>query len=162
MALNPQDETIHFNLGFAFAQAGDLTNAEHEYKEALRLLPDYPEAHNNYGNLLIRLGRLAEAEEQLTEAVKQMPESAECSTTIWAFCGNGAKKPTRRCCASRRPSNATAIMWRPTSILAMAYLLRKDRERGIAELRETLRIKPGFEPAQRTGARYGAKASNPP
>ena len=74
MRFTPEDEDLHYNLGIAYGRSGDITNAEHHYREALRLLPDYPEVHNNLGNLLLHAGRLGEAEEQFTEAIKLMPE----------------------------------------------------------------------------------------
>jgi tetratricopeptide (TPR) repeat protein len=51
--------------------------------------------------------------------------------------------------------------WQAHFNLARASLDRKNRERGIAELRETLRINPEFEGAQRELARYGASVLKP-
>jgi Flp pilus assembly protein TadD len=152
VALKPDDETFHFNLGVALAQVGDVTNAEHEYKEALRLLPDYPEAHHNYGNLLLRAGRTTEAEEHLSEAVNQLPESATFNNSLGVL-QIRLKKTNAALLSFQKAVECDSNYVEAHFNLAISYLSRKDRERGIAELRETLRLKPGFEPAEKTLAR---------
>jgi tetratricopeptide (TPR) repeat protein len=162
LALTPENETFHFNLGLAFTRAGDLTNAEHEYREALRLLPDYPEAHNNYGNLLARSGRLAEAEEHLSEAVKQLPESAPFNNSLGVL-RQRLNETNEALLCFQKAVECDSNYLEAHFNLAQAYLARKNLEKGIAELRETLRIKPGFEPAQRALARAtGQESSNAP
>ena len=53
---------------------GRLTDAMAQYKEALRLNPDYAEAHNNLANALARTpGRLPEAVAQYEEALSIDP-----------------------------------------------------------------------------------------
>jgi Tfp pilus assembly protein PilF len=162
LALNPDDETIHFNLGCAYLRIANLTNAEHEYKEALRLLPDYADAHNNYGVLLIRLGHLAEAEMHLNEAVKQMPESAEYHNNLGLL--RERLRQTNeavRCFQDAVKCNSNYL--EAHFNLGRAYLLQRNREKGVGELREVLRIKPGFEPAQRALAlAMGQQTSNAP
>jgi Flp pilus assembly protein TadD len=59
---------VHNNLGNALAAAGLSDEAITEYREALRLNPDYAPAHRGLGEELRRAGRGAEAEEQLEEA----------------------------------------------------------------------------------------------
>jgi Flp pilus assembly protein TadD len=151
-ALAPTNETIHFNLGIAFTVADDLTNAEQEYKEAIRLLPDYPEAHAKYGNLLLRLGRLAEAEEQLSEAVEQMPESAQSQNSLGVVRQRRNETNEALLCFQKAIECDSNCMEGHFN-LAQVYLLRKNRAKEIAELHETLRINPAYEPAQRALAR---------
>jgi Tfp pilus assembly protein PilF len=162
LALTPKDETLHFNLGHAFVSVGDLTNAEHEYKEALHLLPDYPEAHNNYGNLLVSLGRLSEAEEQLTEAVKQMPESADFHNNLGVL-RQRRKETNEALLCFQKAIECDSNHWQAHFNLALASLSRQNIERGIAELRATLKLRPGYEPAQHQLARVmGQVSSNAP
>ncbi|MGO8699432.1 MAG: tetratricopeptide repeat protein [Limisphaerales bacterium] len=151
-ALLPMNETLHFNLGIAFTAAGDPTNAENEYKEALRLLPDYPEAHYKYGDLLVRIGHLPEAEEHLAAAVEQLPESAEVQNSL-GVARQRRKKTNEALLSFQRAVECDSNFWEAHYNLALAYLNRNNREKEIAELRQTLRINPGFEPAQRALAR---------
>jgi Tfp pilus assembly protein PilF len=152
VALKPDDETFHFNLAVAYMRIADSTNAEHEYKEALRLLPDYPEAHNNYGNLLAQAGRLAEAEEQLKEAVKGTPESAAFNNNLGVLRQRLNKTNEALLCFQKAVQCDTNFAEAHFN-LAQAYLARREREKGIAELLEVLRIKPDFAPAKRALAR---------
>jgi Flp pilus assembly protein TadD len=159
LALTPKDETLHFNLGHAFVSVGDLTNAEHEYKEALHLLPDYPEAHNNYGNLLVRLGRLSEAEKQLTEAVEQMPESADFHNNLGVL-RQRLKETNEALLCFQKAVECDSNNWQAHFNLALASLSRQEIERGIAELHATLKLRPGYEAAQRELARVTGQASS--
>ena len=146
-ALLPTNETIHFNLGIAFTLADDTTNAEQEYKEALRLLPDYPEAHEKYGELLVGLGRLAEAVEHLTRAVEQMPDSAQSQNSL-GVARQRRNETNEALLCFQRAVQCDSNCWEAHYNLALAYLNRKNREKEIAELRQTLRINPDFQPAQ--------------
>jgi len=48
---------------------GKLPAAEADYRHALLIRPNYPEAHNNLGQLLARTGRLAEAVAEFDKAL---------------------------------------------------------------------------------------------
>jgi tetratricopeptide (TPR) repeat protein len=52
---------IHYNLGTALKNAGDLAGAEAALRRAATLAPDLAEAHHNLGNLLLDQGRAGEA-----------------------------------------------------------------------------------------------------
>ncbi len=82
LRLNPEDETVHFNLGVAWGQLGQAEAAKKEYLEALRLYPEYPEAHVNLGNLLAKHGQNAEALEQFNLALKANPDSANAHNAL--------------------------------------------------------------------------------
>ena len=42
----------HNNLGLAYMNLGRMAEAEEQFREALRLKPEYPQAHLNLGLLL--------------------------------------------------------------------------------------------------------------
>mgnify|MGYP003117551125 CR=1 FL=1 len=52
---------IHYNLGTALKNAGDLAGAEAALRRAATLAPGLAEAHHNLGNLLLDQGRAGEA-----------------------------------------------------------------------------------------------------
>jgi hypothetical protein len=56
---------------------GRAAEAEQEFREAIRLRPDLPEAHYNLGLLLARQNKLAEAEREYREALRLRSDSAE-------------------------------------------------------------------------------------
>ena len=58
------------------AQLGRSAEAEAEYREALRLEPDQPEALNNLGSALIRRGQYDEA------ALRHVPENADLHNNL--------------------------------------------------------------------------------
>jgi Tfp pilus assembly protein PilF len=152
VALKSEDETFHFNLAVAYAKTGDIKNAEIQYEEALRLLPEYPEAHNNYGNLLARAGRWTEAEEHLRDAVTDEPESAPYNNSLGVLWEH-LKKTNDALQCFEKAVECDSNYFEAHFNLAEAYLDRKERDKGIAQLHEALRLKPGFEPAQRALAR---------
>lgn len=52
---------VHKNLGTSFERLGEADTAVEHYREALRLVPDLPEAHNAMGNHYVRTGRYEDA-----------------------------------------------------------------------------------------------------
>jgi tetratricopeptide (TPR) repeat protein len=59
---------VHINLGVVLGDQGRLEEAEREFREALRLSPDYLEAHHGLACVLRDLGRLREALQELQRA----------------------------------------------------------------------------------------------
>jgi Tfp pilus assembly protein PilF len=162
IALTPEDEDLHLNLGIAYVRSGDLTNAEHEYEEALRLLPDYPEVHNNLGNVLMRQGRLAEAERHFTEALKQMPDYAQAHNNL-GILRRQQKQPEEALPCFQKAAQYDTNYWEPHFNMASVYLGMKQRDKAVAELQETLRLNPTFEIARRLLAKTldGQTNNNP-
>jgi tetratricopeptide (TPR) repeat protein len=66
-----------FNLGLAMASQGRLSEAEENYREAIRLNPDYAEAHLNIGIFCMGKGRSKEAIHHYREAIRSAPDLAE-------------------------------------------------------------------------------------
>jgi Flp pilus assembly protein TadD len=59
--LDPKDAKAHYNLAAVLADMDRGDEAIAEYREAVRLNEDYPEAHNNLGIELAKNGLFAEA-----------------------------------------------------------------------------------------------------
>ena len=59
--------------GCSFIEKGVWDEAEREFRKALKMAPDYPEAYSNLGLALLYDGRPAEAHEALQMALKQFP-----------------------------------------------------------------------------------------
>src|SRR5437667_11996950 len=59
--LMPDDPVVRFGLAGAYLDAGKPENAADEYREAIRLKPDYSAAHRGLGRARERAGQLAEA-----------------------------------------------------------------------------------------------------
>ena len=65
----------------ALRNQGKLDEAIAEYREAMRLKPDYPEAHNNLGVTLKDQGKLDEAIAEYREALRLKPDTPRPTTT---------------------------------------------------------------------------------
>lgn len=60
-ALMPEDPVVRFGLAGAYLAANRAEDAAREYREAIRLKPDYSAAHRGLGRALERTGRPGEA-----------------------------------------------------------------------------------------------------
>lgn len=69
----PENESIHFNLGLALSQLGQDDEAVDAYLRALEIKPELPQAFLNVGVLLVRVDRAAEAVPHLAKAVEHRP-----------------------------------------------------------------------------------------
>jgi Flp pilus assembly protein TadD len=57
----PDDPEVRFGLAGAYLDAGQAANAVTEYRETIRLKPDYSAAYRGLGRALERAGRIPEA-----------------------------------------------------------------------------------------------------
>src|SRR6185437_6783738 len=67
--LNPQDAVANNDLGWAFRQNGDLTQAEKYLRDAIKLNPRLAQAHSNLSVVLVDKGALDEAQAEGQQAV---------------------------------------------------------------------------------------------
>ena len=65
---------VHFDIGTVLEHAGRPAEAEKEYREAVRIVPDFFPAHYNLGILYKHSGRRAEAIEQFAIVLRLKPE----------------------------------------------------------------------------------------
>ncbi|CEG11502.1 hypothetical protein MSIBF_A1490001 [groundwater metagenome] len=71
-----------YKLGRIYYYTKRFEEAEKEFREAIRLNPNYADAHNNLGNLLIILNRYEEAEKEFREAIRLNPNYADAHNNL--------------------------------------------------------------------------------
>ncbi len=64
---------VYNNLGIIYQQRGDQGRAISQFREAIRIQPDYPAPHILLGSSLLALGQVPEASRELERAVKLAP-----------------------------------------------------------------------------------------
>ncbi|CAG2105928.1 unnamed protein product [Medioppia subpectinata] len=74
---------VHYNIAKSAADSGLKEKAIDEYREAIRLNPEYEHAFNNLANILKEFGKLQESKQLLTTAVNIKPTFA----TAWMNLG---------------------------------------------------------------------------
>ncbi len=128
-------------LGRAGADAGQVAA---EFREAVRLHPDFAEAHNNLGLVLIQAGDDEAGIAALREAVRLSPDYAEAHANLGA-----ALTPTDAEEAIRELEKAVALA--PGSVkaqfnLATAYDASPGRgpAKEIEQLRKVIALAPAF------------------
>ena len=72
----------HYNLGYVLERMGRVTEAITQYKQALRLNPEYAEAHRILGNHLLEAGEVSEAITHYEETVRLDPDRAEAHNNL--------------------------------------------------------------------------------
>jgi tetratricopeptide (TPR) repeat protein len=80
----PSNYRARNELGAELAAQGQVTDAIEQYRQALKLKPDFPEAHNNLGITLASQGRATEAIEHYRQALKSKPDYAKAHNNLGA------------------------------------------------------------------------------
>lgn len=70
----PNKSRSHSNLGLAYLEAGQMDQAESEFKRSLELFPAAEIAHNNLAGLYLAQGKRQEAEFHFQEALRIKPD----------------------------------------------------------------------------------------
>jgi len=130
----------HYSLGNALVQSR-TSEAIAEYKEAVRINPDYAEAHNNLGSALLLTGRTAEAIDEYNHALQIDPAYAQAHNNL----GNALVQTGRAPEAIDHYREALRIA--PTSAgahnnLAAALAQMGQVSEAIQQLNAALRINP--------------------
>ena len=76
----PDDPVVRFGLAGAYLDAGQAENAAMEYRETIRLKPDYSAAHRGLGRALERAGRAAEAIAAYTQGLEVATRNGDLQT----------------------------------------------------------------------------------
>lgn len=160
----PDNLSLHDDLGILFAQAGDLERSAQQFGESLRLRPDVPAAHYNVGNALLGLGRWDQAERHFNAALTLDPgyrlAAQGFARSRLQLAWRLATSPDA---SIRSPREAVTVAERAVAdlgersapaldILAAAYAAVGDFDKAIAIVHEALnasdaRVAPAFSEA---------------
>jgi Flp pilus assembly protein TadD len=78
--LMPDDPVVRFGLAGAYLDARQPELAAAEYREAIRLKPDYSAAHRGLGRSLERAGRLDEAQAAYAKGLDVATQNGDLQT----------------------------------------------------------------------------------
>jgi len=136
----------HYNLGNGLRERGGLDEAIAEYRHALAVKPDFPEAHNNLGNALWERGRIEESIAAYRQALQIRPGDAEFHNNLGhALREQGRLDEAMAACRRAlqiRPDYADAH-----TNLGIALRDQGQLEEAIAAHRCALRARPDFSDA---------------
>jgi tetratricopeptide (TPR) repeat protein len=149
---NPACWMAHNNLGEALSKKGRTDEAMSQYREALRLKPDYAVAHNNLGLVLAGKNQIDAAMSEFQEAVRSEPNYAEARIDLGVALLN--KGQTDAAVIEFQE----AIRLKPDEPnahynLGLALLNQGRTGGAISEFRETIRLNPDDADAQRNLAK---------
>ncbi len=144
---HPHYAELHYNLGLCLMVLGEVDQAEHELREAVRLKPDWALAENALAQALVEQDRLAEAVEHYRRAIALSPAFVDARTSLGAVLEElGQSDEARR-------QYEIALQFQPDSPMAhykLANVLLNehgDLDAAARHYRATLRIAPHYAQA---------------
>jgi tetratricopeptide (TPR) repeat protein len=153
----PGDAQLHYLLGQALEEQGQLERAAESFERATALRPEFADAHNDLGEVLLRLGRVPAAIASCRRALALRPHFA-------AALGNLAN-------AERARGELTAAITGYRRVIALepglaeahrnlgsALLEAGETEHGIHSLQRAIELRPEFDGAATQLARALAAA----
>jgi tetratricopeptide (TPR) repeat protein len=143
----PRSADAHNNLGIALAAKGRSGDAARQFQAALQVDPNSAIAHRNLGDLLASEGDRAAAIEHLRRAVQIDPSDGAShydlgSVLLEAGAFEEAAKEFRA--AVERLPSAEAL-----NNLGIALASQGKLDEAIEQFRRALRLRPGFQDAER-------------
>ncbi|HNW44632.1 MAG TPA: tetratricopeptide repeat protein [Elusimicrobiales bacterium] len=146
LAINPEVEAAHNNLGLLLAAQGKAEEAAAHYQAALRLNPASATARTNIGVLLAGRGRYAEAAIYYLDAVSLDPGCYKARTNL---CG---VLPLLGRAAEAIPHCAASLKLKPDAAglhnnLGIALASLGQLEQAIGEYKAELALNPGYADA---------------
>jgi Flp pilus assembly protein TadD len=151
----------HYSRGNAFIDKGRTSEAIEEYRQALRIDPDYVEAHNNLGNALLLTGQTSQAIDHYKQALRIDHNNAQAHSNL----GNALVQMQRAAEAIEHFQKALHMTPNSASAhnnlgAALAEVGRTDE--AISEFKAALRINTGYTDARNNLARLEASQNNTP
>jgi cellulose synthase operon protein C len=74
---DPENGVAHYQLGLAFDGLGNLSRAENEWRDAVRLRPDLAEAHRALAAVAVRKQQWDSLEQSATQVINLQPTTAD-------------------------------------------------------------------------------------
>jgi tetratricopeptide (TPR) repeat protein len=145
-ALSVATAEQHLALGNSRWPVGDWDGAIAQYREAIRLNPDYAEAHTGLGMALHRKRDWDGAIREEREAIRLNPDLAEAHAELGsAFAWKGDSDGTIR--EEREAIRLNPDLAEAHALLGSALARKGDWDGDIREEREAIRLKPDVEGA---------------
>ena len=114
----------HAALGDAYAEAGAVMPAIEQYRQAMRLGPDFHDLRYRLAKLLLDSGRVREARDELTRIIDARPDSVEARATFGMACfASGDREKAEEVWAELEAEN-------PDDIRVRAYRAMLRRGKG--------------------------------
>ncbi|HTR25980.1 MAG TPA: tetratricopeptide repeat protein [Terriglobales bacterium] len=139
--LDPSSAEAHNSLAFAtFYWNWDAVMAEHEFKRALKLSPNFVQAHHWYATFLLALRRFPEALDQIEQARKLDPSStsilADKGFMLWQ---NGRRQEALS--LLKQLSSVDPTLATTHAYLAKGYWQEKDYRNYFKELEKAAELR---------------------
>jgi Tfp pilus assembly protein PilF len=160
LAVTNNNYVAHSYIGSELAQRGDFTDAEQEFREAIRIRPDYAQGYFNLGNCLAEQNRVLPAIQAYHRAIDLRPRFAEALLNLGRlYAGVGQMD-------SAAANFARATMARPDYVEAhvsfgQALQAMGDADGAIAQFRAALALRPD-QPAVRQRLLLAERQKQPP
>jgi tetratricopeptide (TPR) repeat protein len=146
LAVTEDNWTAHNNLGGFYSEGGKPELAIDQFRETLRIRPEFADGYYNLALALSRSGKPDEAIVQYREALRLKPDYAEAHYNLANSLLQAGHLPESieqyGYALQLQPDNANAH-----NNLAIALNRSGRREEAIEHYREALRLRPGFEAA---------------
>lgn len=129
----------HLNRGVMLAREGNLDGAIAEYREAIRLKPDFPEAYFNLGVAFGRKGNPSEAATAYREAIRLKPDYLEAHFNLGSTLAKNSD-PDGAIPAFRQVLRLMPNLADAHSSLGIALGMKGELDEAISEFREAIRL----------------------
>ncbi len=125
----------HEVLGLISQYDYEWSAAEHEFRRAIALKPEYPSAHHRYALLLRATGRLEEARAEV-ERARQLDPTSLIINNMVSRALIDAREYDRAIEQAKKTLELDPGFWLPREMLAIAYMGQGRYAEGVAELEE--------------------------